>query len=51
MQYVKLGNAGIEVSRLALGCMDFPTRLGETEASKLVDRAMEMGRASCRERV
>ena len=43
MQYVRLGNAGIQVSRLSLGCMDFPLRLGEVEASKLVDRAMEMG--------
>lgn len=43
MEYIKLGNAGIEVSRLSLGCMDFPLRLGEAEASKLVDRAMEMG--------
>ena len=43
MQYVRLGNAGIEVSRLSLGCMDFPLRLGEAEASKLVARAIEMG--------
>lgn len=43
MQYVRLGNAGIEVSRLGLGCMDFPVRLGEAESAKLVGRAMEMG--------
>ncbi len=43
MQYVKFGNAGIEVSRLALGCMDFPTRLDESEAQRVLDTALDHG--------
>lgn len=43
MQYQRLGNAGIKVSRLCLGCMDFPTRLGEAESRKLLEEAMAAG--------
>ncbi|MCL6519324.1 MAG: aldo/keto reductase [Armatimonadetes bacterium] len=43
MKYVKFGNAGIEVSKLALGCMDFPTRLDESEAQRVLDTALDHG--------
>ena len=43
MDYVKFGNAGIEVSKLCLGCMDFPVRLEEQEAARVVDTALDHG--------
>jgi len=43
MHYVRLGNAGIEVSRLCLGCMDFPLRLEEDRAARVVDSALGHG--------
>ena len=43
MKYTKLGNAGIEVSRLCLGCMDFPVRLAEPEAAQVLDTALDQG--------
>lgn len=43
MQYVKFGNSGIEVSRLCLGCMDFPSRMDETDAQRLLDENLERG--------
>lgn len=43
MQYVKFGNAGIEVSRLALGCMDFPSKMQVTDAQALLDKALDKG--------
>jgi len=43
MQYVRFGNAGIEVSRLSLGCMDFPSRLDEAESARLLDTALDNG--------
>ncbi len=43
MKYVKLGNAGMEVSRLCLGCMDFAVRLPEKEALGVIDTALEQG--------
>jgi len=43
MEYVRLGNAGIEVSRLCLGCMDFPLLLDEQESVRLVQTALDRG--------
>jgi aryl-alcohol dehydrogenase-like predicted oxidoreductase len=43
MQYVKFGNAGIKVSRLCLGAMDFPDRCEETEAIRIVHHALDQG--------
>ena len=43
MEYVRLGNAGIEVSRLCLGCMDFCERLDEGEAARVLDTALDNG--------
>ncbi|MGH8260837.1 MAG: aldo/keto reductase [Steroidobacteraceae bacterium] len=51
MEYVRLGSAGLKVSRLALGCMSFGSRerdafrwtLGEEEARPLFRRALEAG--------
>ncbi len=43
MQYVKFGNAGIEVSKLCLGCMDFAVRLDEQVAARVVDTALDQG--------
>lgn len=43
MQYIKYGNAGIEVSRLCLGAMTFPTRMEEQEAIALVRRCHDKG--------
>lgn len=43
MQYVRFGNAGIQVSRLALGCMDFPRRTEFAESEKLIDTALGQG--------
>lgn len=51
MQYAKLGNTGLEVSRFCLGCMSFgdPTKwihewvLDETSARGIVKRAIELG--------
>lgn len=31
MQYVKLGNTGVDVSRICLGCMSFENRGKKTE--------------------
>ena len=51
MEYMKLGNTGLEVSRLVLGCMTFgdPRRgmhawtLPEEESRPLIRRAIELG--------
>ncbi len=43
MQYTRFGNTGMEVSRLTLGCMDFPSKLGDEGSLKLIDSAMEAG--------
>jgi len=43
MEYRRLGNAGIKVSRLCLGCMDFPTRLDEAESRGVLEEAMAAG--------
>jgi aryl-alcohol dehydrogenase-like predicted oxidoreductase len=49
MEYTTLGDTGMEVSRICLGCMSFGTSdwrdwvLDEAEGIELVDRAIELG--------
>lgn len=51
MDYVKLGNTGIDVSRIALGCMTYgapdrgnhPWSLPEERSRELIKHALEMG--------
>jgi len=43
MEYVRFGNAGISVSRLALGCMDFPVTQDEATAASILDSALDHG--------
>ena len=50
MEYVRLGNSGLKVSKLCLGCMSFgePTEnwswvLNEEESRPYIKRALEAG--------
>ena len=49
MEYTTLGDTGMTVSRICLGCMSFGTSdwrdwvLGEEEGKELVDRAIDLG--------
>ena len=49
MEYTTLGQTGIEVSRIALGCMSFGSRewrdwvLDEEESHPIIDRAIDLG--------
>jgi aryl-alcohol dehydrogenase-like predicted oxidoreductase len=43
MQYIRFGNAGIEVSRLALGCMDFTVKQDEATSQRILDTALDKG--------
>lgn len=43
MQYVHLGRAGVKVSRLCLGTMNFGPETSETESFAIMDRALELG--------
>jgi 1-deoxyxylulose-5-phosphate synthase len=51
MQYTKLGNTGLDISRLCLGCMTYgvpergnhPWTLGEDESRALIKHAVESG--------
>ena len=48
MEYTTLGETGLEVSRLALGCMNFGTEEPwmiheESESRAIIDRALELG--------
>jgi len=51
MDYVKLGNTGLDVSRLCLGCMSFgvpergiaPWSLNEEESRPIIKKALELG--------
>lgn len=43
MQYLRYGNAGIEVSRICLGAMTFYQRLPEPEATALVRQCLDLG--------
>ncbi|QSG05076.1 Aryl-alcohol dehydrogenase related enzyme [Halapricum desulfuricans] len=49
MEYTTLGSTGIEVSRIALGCMSFGTPewrewvLDESESREIIERAIDLG--------
>jgi aryl-alcohol dehydrogenase-like predicted oxidoreductase len=49
MEYTTLGDTGIEVSRICLGCMSFGTSawrewvLDEAESHEIIDRAIDLG--------
>jgi aryl-alcohol dehydrogenase-like predicted oxidoreductase len=43
MQYTKLGRAGVKVSRLCLGTMNFGPETDEATAHAVMDRALELG--------
>ncbi|MFC5973670.1 aldo/keto reductase [Halomarina salina] len=47
MEYTTLGETGVEVSRICLGCMSFgrgePWMLDDEEATDLIDRAIDLG--------
>lgn len=52
MEYVRLGQTGLEVSKLCLGCMSFGDStkgfhsgwlLDETDSRKLIKKALDMG--------
>ncbi len=49
MEYVRLGNTGLRVSRIALGCMSYGARgfhqwtLGEEESQPFFRQAVELG--------
>ena len=49
MEYTTLGNTGLEVSRLALGCMSFGTKdwrewvCDEEESLEIINRAIDLG--------
>ncbi len=50
MEYVKLGNSGLEVSRICLGCMSFGAKnwihdwvLDEEESHEIIKKALDLG--------
>lgn len=51
MEYIKLGNTGLDVSRICLGCMsfgdgtkgDFPWALDEERSRVMIKRALDLG--------
>ncbi len=43
MEYRRLGNTGLKVSELCLGCMTFGRETDESEARKILDRFIEAG--------
>ncbi|WP_276254100.1 aldo/keto reductase [Halomontanus rarus] len=49
MEYTTLGDTGMEVSRICLGCMSFGSSdwrewvLGEDESREIIDRALDLG--------
>jgi aryl-alcohol dehydrogenase-like predicted oxidoreductase len=51
MQYTRLGNSGLRISRIALGCMSFGDTssgfnqwaLGEEDAQPFFEKAVELG--------
>lgn len=43
MDYVPLGRAGVRVSRLCVGTMNFGPRATEAESFAILDRALELG--------
>lgn len=43
MEYVHLGRAGVRVSRLCLGTMNFGPQTSEVDSYRIMDRALEQG--------
>ncbi len=43
MQYVRLGNTGVKISKIILGTMQFGWRINEEESFKVMDKAIELG--------
>jgi len=43
MQYMKLGRANVEVSRVCIGTMHFGSKTTEADAFAIMDKALEMG--------
>ena len=43
MQYVRLGRAGVRVSRLCLGTMNFGPLTSEADSGAIMDQALELG--------
>src|SRR5574340_1524540 len=43
MQYVHLGRAGVRVSRLCLGTMNFGPNTSEADSFRIMDQALEAG--------
>jgi NDP-hexose C3-ketoreductase / dTDP-4-oxo-2-deoxy-alpha-D-pentos-2-ene 2,3-reductase len=43
MEYTQLGRAGVKVSRIVLGTMNFGPETDEDEAHRIMDRALELG--------
>lgn len=43
MEYVHLGRAGLKVSRLCLGCMNFGPETSEADSGRIMDRALDVG--------
>jgi aryl-alcohol dehydrogenase-like predicted oxidoreductase len=43
MKYTHLGRTGLQVSRLALGAMNFGELTDETASFEIMDRALEAG--------
>lgn len=51
MEYIKLGNTGLDVSRICLGCMSFgdatkwthPWVLNEENSRPIIKKALELG--------
>lgn len=43
MTYANYGQTGIEVSRLCLGCLNFGRATSESEATKIIDQAIDQG--------
>ena len=43
MQYMKLGNSGLQVSNVGLGCMNFGMANDEAESAAVVECALNLG--------
>ena len=43
MQYTQLGRAGVQVSRLCLGTMNFGWHTSEVDSFTIMDHALELG--------
>ncbi|WP_030156859.1 aldo/keto reductase [Glycomyces sp. NRRL B-16210] len=43
MEYTQLGRAGVKVSRIVLGTMNFGPHTEEADAHRILDRALELG--------